>query len=207
MLNFIGFIWVAQLCSGMVEMTLAGTFGTWYWASPKANVPAFTLTSTAVRTLRYHFGSLALGALVITVTRAARAMLDVYATPFKWLKYGCTYFAGNVRRRFNRNAYIMCAVHGRRLWISQYKAHQLMQRHAPECVTNDDTLCGLVFLMCRIFLAIASGTGGFVYYRHYYTLLIVFPISALVFGTFFVTGIFLNVYSVAVDTLMLCARE
>ncbi|CAG2068295.1 unnamed protein product, partial [Timema podura] len=49
--NIFGFFWGLFFVSALGEMILAATFATWYWTFHKSNVPFFTLTISAGRTL------------------------------------------------------------------------------------------------------------------------------------------------------------
>ena len=52
--NLFGLFWGLFFVSAMAEMVLAGAFAAWYWAFRKPqDVPAYSLTSSFFRTIRY----------------------------------------------------------------------------------------------------------------------------------------------------------
>lgn len=210
-LNFVGFLWLASFISAITEIILAGTFSTWYWTFKKSRVPFFVLTQAVGRTLRYHTGTAALGALIITLCRYVRSLLGVGSSgngcgPCMCLRCLCLCCLEKFLRRFNRNAYIMCAVHGKGLCVSAVGAYQLILRNCLRYIAAD-TVSWMVFFFSKMLLACATGTAAYFYYKSWSVLHIFLPVLALTFGAFYIFGVFFSVYSVAVDTLVLCARK
>lgn len=74
--NLLGFFWTMFFISGVSDMMLASTFSTWYWTYDKKDLPFFTLTSGIYRTVRFHLGTVAFGALIIAIVRVIRVILE-----------------------------------------------------------------------------------------------------------------------------------
>lgn len=100
----------------------------------------------------------------------------------------------------------MCALHGKGLCASAIDAYKLILRNllryiATEVVTN------IVFVFAKLFLTFAAGALCWIYFSNHYTTVPVFAIGILIVGVYLIASEFFNVYSIAVDTLMLCARK
>uniref|UniRef100_A0A672T4A1 Choline transporter-like protein n=1 Tax=Sinocyclocheilus grahami TaxID=75366 RepID=A0A672T4A1_SINGR len=58
--NVVAFLWCVNFVIALGHCTLAGAFGSYYWAFSKpADIPTFPLIQSFMRALRYHVGSLA----------------------------------------------------------------------------------------------------------------------------------------------------
>lgn len=199
-------------------MVLAATFAAWYWTFHKSEVPYFILTKAFFRTIRYHMGTLAIGSLIITICRLIRLILEYIDEKLK--KYDNPITRGilccmkcffwcleNFLRFINKNAYIMCAIHGKNFCTSAKDAFNLLMRNVLRVVTLDK-VTDFVFFMSKILLTIASGVGTYFYiltYSEQYQLhYIAVPTTIVVIGTYLMTTVFFGVYSMAVDTLFLC---
>lgn len=98
---------------------------------------AFT---TILTIYRYHLGTLAFGSLIITICRIIRVILEYIDHKLK--KYDnpvtraimcclkCFFWCLEKFLRFiNRNAYIMCAIHGKNFCASAKDAFSLLMRN------------------------------------------------------------------------------
>lgn len=139
-INVVGFFWGVFFISAFGEMVLAATFATWYWTFYKSDVPFFTLTRGVGRTVRYHLGTLAFGSLILTICRIIRVFLEYLDQQCK--KYDnavtkallcclkCFFWCLESFLQFlNKNAYIMCAVHGSNFCTSAKDAFNLLMRN------------------------------------------------------------------------------
>ena len=52
LVNVFGLFWVLNFISGFTQMSLSGTFATWYWTLNKNYVPDFTLARSMFTTTR-----------------------------------------------------------------------------------------------------------------------------------------------------------
>ncbi|RVE43260.1 hypothetical protein evm_012090 [Chilo suppressalis] len=226
LVNLLGFFWTMFFISGVSDMMLASTFSTWYWTFHKRDLPFFTLTAGIFRTLRYHLGTVALGALIIAIVRVIRVILEYidhkikkFDNPFtRCILCCCKCFfwcLENFLKFINKNAYIMCAVHGKNFCKSARDAFSLLMRNIIRVIVLDK-VTDFIFFLSKLLISI--GVGFAVYYLlqwnlvyevtqgerlHYsYT-----PAIILSIATYLISSIFFNVYSMAVDTLFLCFLE
>ncbi|GAA6103840.1 choline transporter-like protein 4, partial [Tachysurus ichikawai] len=117
--NVVGFLWCANFVIALGQCTLAGAFASYYWAFHKpSDIPACPLVSSFMRALRYHVGSLAFGALILTLVQIVRIILEYIDHKFREVQNPCTRFLmcclkccfwclEKFIKFLNRNAYIM----------------------------------------------------------------------------------------------------
>ncbi|CAK1599547.1 unnamed protein product [Parnassius mnemosyne] len=224
--NLLGFFWTMFFISGVADMMLASTFSTWYWTAHKRDLPFFTLTSGIYRTLRYHLGTVALGALIIAIVRVIRVILEYIDHKIKKFDNSFTrcilccckcffWCLENFLKFINKNAYIMCAVHGKNFCTSARDAFSLLMRNIMRVIVLDK-VTDFIFFLSKLLISI--GVGFAVYYllqwnyvyevtqgeRLHYSYI---PAIILSIATYLICTIFFNVYSMAVDTLFLCFLE
>ncbi|XP_014369453.2 choline transporter-like 2 isoform X1 [Papilio machaon] len=226
LVNLLGFFWTMFFISGVADMMLASTFSTWYWTTNKKNLPFFTLTAGIYRTLRYHLGTVALGSLIIAIVRVIRVILEYIDHKIKKFDNSFTrcilcfckcffWCLENFLKFINKNAYIMCAVHGKNFCSSARDAFSLLMRNIVRVVVLDK-VTDFIFFLSKLLISI--GVGFAVYYllqvnylyevtrgerlHHNYI-----PAVILSVATYLICTIFFNVYSMAVDTLFLCFLE
>ncbi|XP_050553344.1 choline transporter-like 2 isoform X4 [Spodoptera frugiperda] len=224
--NLLGFFWTMFFISGVSDMMLASTFSTWYWTYDKKDLPFFTLTSGIYRTVRFHLGTVAFGALIIAIVRVIRVILEYidqklkkFDNPVtKCLMCLCKCFCWcleNFLKFINKNAYIMCAVHGQNFCTSARDAFSLLMRNILRVVVIDK-VTDFLFFLSKLLISIGVGVG--VYYLLQWNLLYEvtkgqplhynhIPAIILSIATYLICTIFFNVYEMAVDTLFLCFLE
>ncbi|CAH0722355.1 unnamed protein product, partial [Brenthis ino] len=226
LVNLLGFFWMMFFISGVSDMMLASTFSTWYWTFNKRNVPFFTLTSGIYRTFRYHLGTVAFGALIIAIVRMIRVILEYIDHKVK--KYDnpltrcilcfckCFFWCLESFLKFiNKNAYIMCAVHGKNFCRSASDAFSLLMRNIIRVVVLDKAT-DFIFFLSKLLISV--GVGFAVYYLLEWSFVYevtqgarlnynYVPAIILSVATYLICTIFFNVYSMAVDTLFLCFLE
>ncbi|CAH0600697.1 unnamed protein product [Chrysodeixis includens] len=224
--NVLGFFWTMFFISGVSDMMLASTFSTWYWTYNKRDLPFFTLTSGIFRTLRYHLGTVAFGALIIAIVRVIRVILEYidhkikkFDNPFtRCIMCFCKCFCWcleNFLKFINKNAYIMCAVHGQNFCTSARDAFSLLMRNIVRVFVLDKVTYFL-FLLSKALISI--GVGLAVYYLQQWSFVYeltqgeklhndLIPAIILAIATYLICTIFFNVYEMAVDALFLCFLE
>ncbi|RZC34922.1 CTL-like protein 2, partial [Asbolus verrucosus] len=222
--NVFGFFWGTFFVSAMGQMILASVFATWYWTFRKSNLPFFAVLEATFRTLRYHIGTLAFGSLIITICRIIRVMLEY--VDHKLRKYDneitkailccckCFFWCLEKFLKFiNRNAYIMCAIHGKNFCTSAKDAFLLLMRNIIRVFVLDK-VTDFLFFMGKLLITIGVGAIAYVFFATDLTGFDnsglnynVVPIIVIMICTYFIATIFFNVYSMAVDTLFLCFLE
>lgn len=219
--NVIGFLWAVFFISAFGEMVLASTFATWYWTFHKSDVPFFTVMTGMGRTVRYHLGTIAFGSLIITICRLIRAILEYIDLKLK--KYDndlvkaimccckCFFWCLEKFLKFlNKNAYIMCAIHGRNFCMSAKDAFNLLMRNFLRVIALDK-VTDFLFFLSKVLISVGMGFITYIFYDRGYNASLVqykmVPMILVGLGTYLIATVFFNVYSMAVDTLFLCFLE
>lgn len=222
-INVVGFFWLVFFISAFAEMVLAGTFARWYWTLRKDDVPFFTLTGSIYQAFRFHLGTLAFGSLIITICRIVRLILEYFDQKLK--KYDneltkallccCRCFCWcleNFLRFMNRNAYIMCAIHGKNFLSSAKDAFNLLMRNVLRVIALDKTT-DFLFFLSKLLISLGMAACSYVYLtselfnQHFPSTFLHYPLAQVSFiflGTYFISTVFFGTYSMAVDTLFLC---
>lgn len=219
--NVVGFFWGLFFIAAFGEMVLAATFATWYWTFHKSNVPFFTLSTGMGRTIRYHLGTIAFGSLIVAICRIIRVILEYIDQKVK--KYDnpvtraimccmkCFFWCLEKFLRFlNKNAYIMCAIHGKNFCGSAKDAFNLLMRNFLRVVALDK-VTEFLFFLSKILIAGCMAALSYLFFTSEYTTIELnyhlVPVFLIAFGTYMIATVFFGVYSMAVDTLFLCFCE
>lgn len=219
--NIFGFLWLLFFIGAFNDMVLAVTFATWYWTFKKRDVPFFTLSKAMVQTVFYHLGTLAFGSLILAICRMIRIVLEYVERKLKKMDNAfsraifcclkCFFWLLETFLRFlSKNAYIMCAIHGKNFCTSARDAFELTMRNFLRVVTLDK-VTDFLFFISKLLLTGAAGTSTyfFLLYNddivplHY----IAVPVAIVSIIAYLITSVFFSVYSMAVDTLFLCFLE
>lgn len=219
--NVVGYFWSAFFVAAFGEMVLAATFATWYWTFHKSKLPFFTLTRGAYRTIRYHLGTLAFGSLIITICRIIRCILEYIDQKLRKFENPVTrailccmkcffWMLEKFLKFINRNAYIMCAIHGHNFCSSAKDAFNLLMRNVLRVVALDK-VTDFLFFLSKVLIAAGMGCLTYVFVTEsgrvgdlHYNLV---PVLLVTLGSYLIATVFFGVYSMAVDTLFLCFRE
>ncbi|XP_043534109.1 choline transporter-like protein 4 [Chiloscyllium plagiosum] len=227
--NIVGFLWCMNFVLALGQCTLAGAFASYYWAFKKpADIPYFAVSSSFMRSLRYHTGSLAFGALILTIVQLIRIILEYldhklkhYHNPFTKFLLCCLKCCFWCLEKFikfiNRNAYIMIAVYGKNFCVSAKNAFKLLMRNVVRVVVLDK-ITDLLLLFGKLLVVGGVGVLAFFFFTgrikipnptfqvptlNYYWV----PILTLVVGSYMIAHGFFSVYNMCVDTLFLCFLE
>ncbi|XP_062860339.1 choline transporter-like protein 4 [Trichomycterus rosablanca] len=227
--NVVAFLWCVNFVIALGQCTLAGAFASYYWAFSKpSDIPACPLVSSFMRALRFHVGSLAFGALILTIVQIVRIILEYIDHKCKEAQNPCTrflmcclkccfYCLEKFIKFLNRNAYIMIAVYGKNFCVSAKNAFCLLMRNIVRVVVLDKVTDLLLFFGK---LLVVGGVGVLAFYffsggiqipnlafkassLNYYWM----PIMVVVFGSYMIAHAFFSVYIMCVDTLFLCFLE
>ncbi|KAK9875144.1 hypothetical protein WA026_005935 [Henosepilachna vigintioctopunctata] len=223
--NVFGFFWGTFFISAFGQMVMACIFATWYWTRPRSKLPFFAVTSSTLTVMRYHIGTLAFGSLIIAICRMIRVVLEYIDSKLKkydneitkaiMCLFKCFFWCLEKFLKFiNTNAYIMCSIHGRNFCVSARDAFMLLMRNIIR-VFILDKVTDFLFFISSILISIGVGALAYLFFA---TDLVTFvdnsnlnyvevPIVVIVVCTYFISTIFFNVYSMAVDTLFLCFLE
>ncbi|XP_011476896.1 choline transporter-like protein 2 isoform X3 [Oryzias latipes] len=225
--NVFLFFWCANFVIALGQMTLAGAFASYYWAFSKPDdIPTFPVFSSLGRSLRYHTGTLAFGALILSIVQLIRVLLEyldhkLKGAQNKFAKFllcclkCCFWCLEKIIKFLNRNAYIMVAIYGKNFCTAAKDAFFLLLRNMIRVAVLDKVTDFLLFLGKLLVVGLV-GIFAFFFFSgrvkafadtapnlHYYWV----PILTVAVGSFLIASGFFSVYSMCVDTLFLCFCE
>jgi len=201
-------------------IAMCGVF--WYWSNPgdDKTPPENSVCIGFGIVMKNHLGTVALGSLIVALIQLARVILaiveqrmkevgertDAAKFLFKCLQC-CLAYLERVVKFINKNGYIMCAMQGTNFIESARDALNLLTANALSVgavtiISEYVMMFGKVLItvctmICTYFIIQASGqddgiSGGW---------LIIFIV--MIVG-FLVACLFANVFSVCIDTVLLC---
>ncbi|KAL8625996.1 hypothetical protein ACOMHN_012588 [Nucella lapillus] len=219
--------WLLNFAIALGQITLAGSFASYYWAFDKnKDIPTFPVTASFYRSIRYHLGSLAFGSLLIAIVQLIRVFLEYLDAKLngsenplakfflKCLKC-CFWCLEKFLKFITKNAYIMIAIFGKNFCTSAKNAFSLIIRNVVR-VAVVDKVTDFVLFLSRLTIIGLVGAGTYFFfdgripYLQQYTPTLNFyvvPIVIVIVGSYLITSVFFSVYSMAVDTLFLCFLE
>ncbi|KAJ8273778.1 hypothetical protein GJAV_G00105420 [Gymnothorax javanicus] len=227
--NVVAFLWCANFVIALGQCTLAGAFASYYWAFNKpSDIPMFPVCQAFIRCLRYHVGSLAFGALILTIVQFIRIILEYLDHKFRAAQNGCARFVmcclkccfwclEKFIKFLNRNAYIMIAIYGKNFCVSARDAFMLLMRNIIRVVVLDK-VTDLLLFFGKLLVVGGVGVLAFFFFSgrirlpgdtflanqlNYYWV----PIITVVVGAYLIASGFFSVYNMCVDTLFLCFLE
>ncbi|XP_036435500.1 choline transporter-like protein 5-B isoform X2 [Colossoma macropomum] len=225
--NLLVFLWLVNFVIALGQCTLAGAFASYYWALKKpADIPACPLAASFGRAIRYHTGSLAFGALILSIVQFFRIVLEYLDHKLKGAHNAfarfllcclkcCFWCLERFIKFMNRNAYIMIAIYGRNFCASARDAFFLLMRNVVRVAVLDKVTDFLLFLG-KLLISGSVGVLAFFFFTrkipviqeevpslNYYWV----PLLTVIFGSYLVAHGFFNVYAMCVDTLFLCFCE
>uniref|UniRef100_A0A8C4FG25 Choline transporter-like protein n=1 Tax=Catagonus wagneri TaxID=51154 RepID=A0A8C4FG25_9CETA len=225
----LGLFWTINWVLALGQCVLAGAFASFYWAFHKPrDIPTFPLSSAFIRTLRYHTGSLAFGALILTLVQIARAVLEYIDHKLRGAQNPvarciiccfkcCLWCLEKFIKFLNRNAYIMIAIYGKNFCVSAKNAFSLLMRNIVRVVVLDK-VTDLLLFFGKLLVVGGVGVLSFFFFTgriqglgkgfdspnlNYYWL----PIMTSILGAYVIASGFFSVFGMCVDTLFLCFLE
>ncbi|XP_075834889.1 choline transporter-like protein 4 [Microtus pennsylvanicus] len=225
----LGLFWTVNWVLALGQCVLAGAFASFYWAFHKPkDIPTFPLSSAFIRTLRYHTGSLAFGALILTLVQIARVILEYIDHKLRGSQNAvarciiccfkcCLWCLEKFIKFLNRNAYIMIAIYGKNFCVSAKNAFKLLMRNVLRVVVLDK-VTDLLLFFGKLLVVGGVGVLSFFFFSgrikglgkdfenptlNYYWL----PIMTSIMGAYVIASGFFSVFGMCVDTLFLCFLE
>uniref|UniRef100_A0A8C6RV92 Choline transporter-like protein n=1 Tax=Nannospalax galili TaxID=1026970 RepID=A0A8C6RV92_NANGA len=225
----LGLFWTVNWVLALGQCVLAGAFASFYWAFHKPqDIPTFPLCSAFIRTLRYHTGSLAFGALILTLVQIARIILEYIDHKLRGAQNPvarciiccfkcCLWCLEKFIKFLNRNAYIMIAIYGKNFCVSAKNAFMLLMRNIVRVVVLDK-VTDLLLFFGKLLVVGGVGVLSFFFFSgrikglgkdfenpqlNYYWL----PIMTSIVGAYVIASGFFSVFGMCVDTLFLCFLE
>ena len=229
MYHLFGVLWANSLINAIGLCTLAGATCRYYWSRNKTKdeMGKRPITTSFKNCFRYHFGSLVFGALIIAIVQFIRICLEYIDRQTKSLqeKSGmikiamkvvkcCMWCLEKIVKFISRNAYIMIAMKGKSFCSSTVEAFKLIWDNLSQ-VAVITAITNLLLLLAKVSICAAAGffmitlTSGKDYQKGGSKELSapLLPTLVTVMLSFFVANQFMDVYDLAIDTILLCFCE
>eukprot|EP00930_Biecheleria_cincta_P099046 TRINITY_DN906_c0_g1_i2.p1 TRINITY_DN906_c0_g1~~TRINITY_DN906_c0_g1_i2.p1 ORF type:complete len:958 (-),score=156.63 TRINITY_DN906_c0_g1_i2:177-3011(-) len=213
--SFFVFLWNNALMIAIGQFVVAAACSCWFFTQNSQKGSTGVIRKAIHWTWRYHLGSLAFGSFIIAVVQMIRYVLYYYEQQAKAQKNRvmviilkicqCLLWCFEKCIKFlNENAYIQIALHGSNFCISAKNAFYLILRNALRFGVI--SVVGKGIRVIGIFF-ITAGTGVvgyFVFTAMYADMTPTVPVIIYVFVGYVVGKLFVNVYGLAMDTVLQC---
>ncbi|ETO20795.1 hypothetical protein RFI_16422, partial [Reticulomyxa filosa] len=222
--HFLCLMYMVQVIIYFGFMVLAGAFADWYFSiwdstqTQKKKERMLTITTTK-RVLRFHLGSLAFGALLITPVRLLRWALlyvqhktenaqNILAKCLLGCADCCLKCLECIIDKINKEGFIFTTIYGTNFCYSSIIAVKLVFSNAMRATFVEGishymelfgrlTISALTTGICMIAFSEAT------YYSHNLSSILL-PGLAVFIVSYMIGSLFMLVYEVAVDTIFLC---
>ena len=229
--NIFMFLWTMGFVHAVAYMVVALVGVQWYWSTPgEAKVlPSDPVRWSLTTTLRYHLGTLLIGSFLIAVVQLARILLRMLENRLKKIAGGesdpvkCLLCCANcllacferIVKFLTKNAYIMTAMSGDSLLDGARNATSLLIRNANvlfvDIIGEVVMTVGKALITCFVVLlgyawmrglANSSSSAGGDEETTRSNFVVVLAFLALL--VYFIASVFASVFSVCIDTVLLC---
>ncbi|KAE9005250.1 hypothetical protein PF005_g12490 [Phytophthora fragariae] len=230
--HLFGLLWTSQFIQAAAYATIAGAFCEYYWTLDKRQVPARPVLRSVWRTIRYHFGSVAFGSLIIAIVQFVRIALEYVDQKMRAAKQGnavvkvammcfkCFLWCFEKCLKFlNKNAFIVMAMKGRSFCPSMKDSFSLLLANAARVATVS-IIARFLMILGKIFITGFCMLFMFVFIRYPPTHLPsffmgdlasvsspIFPMLLTGVLSYATASFFLDVYGTGIDTILLCFCE
>ncbi|KAK3528294.1 hypothetical protein QTP86_030754, partial [Hemibagrus guttatus] len=229
--NLLACLWCLHFIITLGQCTLAKTFSTYYWSLSKPqNTRRSTVFTSLFKMLRYHTGSMAFGAVFVTMFQGVRVVLEYLEDltkggqrcccvcfPLKPLLKFCFCALNKVIKYFNRNTYIMMVIYGDNYCLAAKNTCMLWGRNKDRVVIVE-RITDMLLFFGRLLVVGAIGVLAFCFFNgdirvsadvfqpdlmNYRWL----PIIVMMVGSYFIAQGCFSVYSMGVDTFTICVMD
>ncbi|KAF4322258.1 hypothetical protein BBO99_00002271 [Phytophthora kernoviae] len=230
--HLFGLLWTSQFIQAAAYATIAGAFCEYYWTLDKRQVPARPVLRSMWRTVRYHFGTIAFGSLIIAIVQFARLVLEYIDQKIRSTKQAnavvkvvmmclkCLMWCFEKCLKFlNKNAFIIMAMKGRSFCPSMKDSFSLLLANAARVATVSIIarflmILGKVFItgFCMLFMFVfikypPSHLPSFFMGDVSEVTSPIFPMLLTGILSYATASFFLDVYGTGIDTILLCFCE
>ena len=229
--HFFYLLWVLQFIVYATYFTMAGAIANWFFSKPSladpqqrqegsepGQLPSTPVLNSFGRTIRYHIGTIAFGALIIAIIRFIRAIVAYIQRKTRDAQNKCTRCllccvqcllrcCQKCLDYISRNALAWCAIRGENFCVSAFHSFGLLLQNVGSSAAM--TLVGtfLIFFGKICVAAITTGIAAMVLMYVYSDSRLsstVMPIVVSFIIAYVVASLFMEVFETALDTMFLC---
>ncbi|XP_069486940.1 choline transporter-like protein 1 isoform X2 [Ambystoma mexicanum] len=213
--HVVGLIWISEFILACQQMTIAGAVVTYYFTRDKSRLPFTPILGSVNRLLRYHLGTVAKGAFIITLVKLPRMILMYIHSQLKGKENACArcmlkscicclWCLEKCLNYLNQNAYTATAINSTNFCTSAKDAFIILVENVLRVATIN-TIGDFVLFLGKILIVCSTGLAGVMLlnYQRDYTVWVL-PLIIVCLFAFLVAHCFLSIYEMVVDVLFLC---
>lgn len=216
--HFFGLLWTFNWIIGIAEVTICGAVADWYWTFHGDKQKSFAVLRSFGRTLRYHLGSVAFGALLLGIIQFIRAIMLYFQAQMRGKENKLSRIALSIVnvilacferfiRFLTKNAYVMIGVYGYSFCTSARRGFKIIVNN-PLRVGAINCVNIFVMFLGKLFITLITTIAAFVYLKNYTNLnFYYFPLGFIAIWSFVVACIVVSIYDMAVHTILFCFVE
>jgi len=214
-LSFFSLLWNNAFLIALGQCIIAGAVCAWFFAPRAEKSKRKTVRAAIWITFRYHTGSLAFGAFILAAVQfikflcmyleqQAKAQKNkVMVMVFKVLQC-CLWCIEKCVKFLNKNAYIQVAILGQNFCRSAKNAFFLIMRNYARFGVVA-TLGSIIHFLGFIFIMVATVLlGYFILQGLHPDVYPVLPVAVYIVVSYLVAKLYMNVFGLAVDTMLQC---
>ncbi|XP_053558594.1 choline transporter-like protein 1 isoform X2 [Bombina bombina] len=213
--HVVGLIWISEFILACQQMTIAGAVVTYYFTRNKRDLPFTPILASVNRLIRYHLGTVAKGAFIITLVKIPRMILMYIQSQLKGKENACArcmlkscicclWCLEKCLTYINQNAYTATAINSTNFCTSAKDALVILVENVLRVATIN-TVGDFVLFLGKILIVCSTGLAGILLlnYQRDYTVWVL-PLIIVCLFAFLVAHCFLSIYEMVVDVLFLC---
>ncbi|KAJ1218310.1 hypothetical protein NDU88_005893 [Pleurodeles waltl] len=213
--HLVGLVWISEFILACQQMTIAGAVVTYYFTRDKSHLPFTPILGSVNRLLRYHLGTVAKGAFIITLVKVPRMILMYIHSQLKGKENACArcmlkscicclWCLEKCLSYLNQNAYTATAINSTNFCTSAKDAFVILVENVLRVATIN-TVGDFVLFLGKILIVCSTGLAGVMLlnYQRDYTVWVL-PLIIVCLFAFLVAHCFLSIYEMVVDVLFLC---
>ncbi|KAJ8262096.1 hypothetical protein GJAV_G00162130 [Gymnothorax javanicus] len=211
----VGLIWISEFILACQQMTVAGAVVTYYFTRDKSRLPLTPILSSVLRLLRYHLGTVAKGAFIITLVKIPRFILMYVHNQLKGKENACArcmlkacicclWCLEKCLNYLNQNAYAATAINSTSFCASARDAFVILVENALR-VAAINAVGDFVLFLGKVLIVSCTAFAGVMAlnYQRDYTAWVL-PLIIVCLFAFLVAHCFLSIFEIVVDVLFLC---
>jgi hypothetical protein len=214
-LQFFSLLWNNAFLIALGQTIIAGSVCAWFFAPRSEKTKLNTVRQAVWITFRYHLGSLAFGAFILAVVQFIRYAAMYFEKQAKAQKNRvmvvvlkivqcCLWCIEKCIKFLNKNAYIQVAILGTNFCRSAKNAFMLILRNIVRFGVVA-TLGSIIHFLGFIFIMTATVLlGYFILQGLHPDVYPVVPMVAYIIVSYLVAKLYMNVFGLAVDTMLQC---
>lgn len=218
--HFFGLLWTNQFIQAIGVTTIAGAVCAWYWEEDKEDMHSSPVAQALKRAVLYHLGSIAFGSFIVATIQFLRFMLAYLDKKSKGLQdanmlikiafkaVACLLWCFEKCVKFiNKNAFILIAMMGWNFCRATKNAVVLITKNVKQIGTTN-MIGTLMMYMGKVCIAFMCGIAAFgvlsIPSQKAQLESIMLPVLVTIMVAYFVATAFLEVYDMAIDSILLC---